>query len=89
MARDPNYFLAYCKLASVHDQIYLNGPDHTPARLALADAALKVASACGRRPAKRILHSRSISTAAYLDFDRARRGAGNGPSDPCLTIPGF
>jgi TolB-like protein len=43
VARDPNYFQAYCKLASVHDQIYLNGPDQTPARLALADAALKAA----------------------------------------------
>jgi TolB-like protein/Tfp pilus assembly protein PilF len=43
VARDPNYFRAYCKLASAHDQIYLNGPDHTPARLALAGAAVKAA----------------------------------------------
>src|SRR5437868_2471428 len=43
VARDPNFFLAYCQLAFVHDLIY-NGDtwfhhretDHTPARLALA-----------------------------------------------------
>lgn len=43
VARDPKYFLAYCRLASVHDQIYLVGPDHTPARRALAETAINSA----------------------------------------------
>ena len=30
---DPNFFIAYCTLASVHDQIYQAGLDHTPTRL--------------------------------------------------------
>ena len=36
VASDPNFFLAYCQLAFVHDLIYQQGTDHTPARLALA-----------------------------------------------------
>ena len=40
---DPNFFIAYCTLASVHDQIYLAGLDHTPARLALARTAIDAA----------------------------------------------
>jgi TolB-like protein/class 3 adenylate cyclase len=44
VARDPSFFQAYCQLASVHDQIYFLGSDHhTPARLALAEAALQAA----------------------------------------------
>src|SRR5437773_271192 len=47
VAHDPNFFLAYCQLAFVHDLIY-NGDtwvhhretDHTPARLALAQSAI-------------------------------------------------
>ena len=40
VARDPNFFLAYCQLAFVHDLIYQQGTDHTPARLALAQSAI-------------------------------------------------
>ena len=36
VARDPNFFLAYCQLAFAHDLIYQDEIDHTPARLALA-----------------------------------------------------
>ncbi len=47
VGRDPNFLLAYCELGFVHDLIY-NGDtwlhqretDHTPARLALAKAAI-------------------------------------------------
>src|SRR5207249_835962 len=35
VTRDPSFFLAYCKLASIHDNLYLFAGDHTPARLAL------------------------------------------------------
>ena len=41
--RDPEFLLAYCQLASVHDYLYFLGHDRTPARLALAEAAVKTA----------------------------------------------
>ena len=40
VARDPNFFLAYCQLAFVHDLVYQQEIDHTPARLALAKSAI-------------------------------------------------
>jgi serine/threonine protein kinase/tetratricopeptide (TPR) repeat protein len=43
VGRDPSFFKAYCLLASVHDQLYFFGHDHTPARLALAEAAIEAA----------------------------------------------
>jgi TolB-like protein/Tfp pilus assembly protein PilF len=43
--RDPSFFDAYCQLAWAHEQLYaVNGSDHTPARLALAEAALQAAT---------------------------------------------
>ena len=43
--RDPSFFDAYCQLARVHVYLYLvGGFDHTPARLALAEAALQAAT---------------------------------------------
>lgn len=43
VAHDPSFFLAYCQLAYSHDQLYFLGIDHTPARLALAEAAIQEA----------------------------------------------
>jgi serine/threonine-protein kinase len=43
VARDPQFFLAYCQLAYTHDNLYFLGLDHTPARLALAEAAIQIA----------------------------------------------
>jgi TolB-like protein/Tfp pilus assembly protein PilF/predicted Ser/Thr protein kinase len=40
VARDPNFFLAYCQLAFMHDLVYQQEIDHTPARLALAKSAI-------------------------------------------------
>src|SRR5438874_10203443 len=40
VARDPNFFLAYCQLAFLHDLIYQQEFDRTPARLALAKLAI-------------------------------------------------
>jgi serine/threonine protein kinase/Flp pilus assembly protein TadD len=39
--RDPAFTLAYYQLAHAHDFIYYGGTDHTPARLALANAAIQ------------------------------------------------
>jgi Tfp pilus assembly protein PilF len=44
VARDPTFFQAYCQLAWTHDYLYFNGFDRTPARLALAEAAIQAAS---------------------------------------------
>jgi len=41
VARDPSFFKAYCLLAATHDRLYFFGYDHTPARLALAEAAIQ------------------------------------------------
>jgi len=42
--RDPSFFNAYCQLAYTHEQLYATrGTDHTPARLALAEAAVQAA----------------------------------------------
>jgi serine/threonine-protein kinase len=43
VARDPSFFEAYCELAVHHDQLYFFGFDHTPARLASAEAAVQEA----------------------------------------------
>ena len=41
---DPSFFDAYCQLAYAQEQLYAGGFDHTPARLALAEAALQAAT---------------------------------------------
>src|SRR5262249_19005884 len=38
---DPSFLQAYCQLAYAHDQLYFLGFDHTPTRLALAEAAIE------------------------------------------------
>ena len=42
--RDPSFFDAYCQLAFAHESLYAGGADHTPARLALAEAAVQAAT---------------------------------------------
>jgi TolB-like protein/Flp pilus assembly protein TadD len=44
VARDPSFFQAYCELANAHDLLYFFRDDHAPARLALAEEAIKTAS---------------------------------------------
>ena len=42
--RDPSFFDAYCQLAYAHETLYAVRGDHTPARLALAEAAVQAAT---------------------------------------------
>jgi tetratricopeptide (TPR) repeat protein len=72
VARDPNFYLAYCRLASAHDQIYL-AADHTPARLSQADAALKAAIRLRPDAGETHLAIAEHLYCGYLDFDRARQ----------------
>lgn len=44
VARDPSFFQAYLLLAWFHQDLYRYGHDHTPARLAMAEAAVQEAS---------------------------------------------
>lgn len=73
VATDPDYFRAYCRLASVHDQIYLTGPDRTPARLALADAAVKNAQRLRPDAGETHLALAEHLYCGSLDHDRARQ----------------
>src|SRR5207244_12952195 len=66
---DPAFALAYYQLAQAHDQFYFGGADHTPARLALADAAIQSLTRCrpnsgaGHLPLAKHLYW------GYLDYD--------------------
>jgi len=44
VARDPSFHAAFCQLVYAHDQLYTAYDDHTPARLAAAEAALQRAT---------------------------------------------
>ena len=43
VTHDPSFFQAYCQLAYTHDLLHSLGFDHTPTRLALAEAAVEKA----------------------------------------------
>jgi len=43
IGHDPSFFEAYCELVHTHGLLYFFGLDHTPARLALAEAAVQAA----------------------------------------------
>jgi len=88
--RDPSFFDAYCQLAYAHEYLYgLTGSDHTPARLALAEAAVQAATRL--RPDAAETH---LARAQYLYYglrdyagalaqlEIARRGL---PNDPRLV----
>ena len=73
LTRDPSFALVYYQLAHAHDQIYLRDFDHTPARLALADAAVQ---SLGRlRPESGEAHLALAKHLywGYRDYDRARQ----------------
>ncbi len=73
VTRDPMFFLGYCELASAHDQIYLGNIDHTPARLALADAAVKAALKLRPDSGETHLALAEHLYCGFLDYDRARQ----------------
>ena len=92
VVRDPSFFRASCQLAFVHDALYFFGHDHTPARLALAEAAIQAAS--GLNPDAGELHlARAWNLYwGYLDYhgalaevEVARRTLPNDPQILLLT----
>jgi TolB-like protein/Flp pilus assembly protein TadD len=72
-ARDPTFFLAFCRLAYVHDQLYFNSLDHTDARLALAKAALDTARELQSDVGEVHLAAAAHYYFGYLDYDHARQ----------------
>jgi TolB-like protein/Tfp pilus assembly protein PilF len=70
--RDPSFFLAYYQLADVHDTIYQQGFDHTPARLALADQAIQSLRRLRPEAGETHLALAKHFYFGYLDYDRAR-----------------
>jgi TolB-like protein/class 3 adenylate cyclase/Tfp pilus assembly protein PilF len=85
IARDPTFFNAYCKLAQAHDQLYLFGHDHTPARLASADQAINAAlrlqpdAAEGHLAQARHLYSKLDYEGARAEIEIARHTKPNDP----------
>jgi TolB-like protein/Tfp pilus assembly protein PilF len=71
VARDPSFFNAYCLLATSHDQLYFLGHDHTPARLALAEAAIEAAFRLRPDAGEAHLARAQNLYRGYLDYDAA------------------
>jgi TolB-like protein/class 3 adenylate cyclase/Flp pilus assembly protein TadD len=71
IARDPSFFKAYCQLAHTHDRLYFLGYDHTPARLALAEAAIQAAFRLRPDAGEAHLARAQNLYRGYLDYDAA------------------
>ena len=71
--RDPTFFLAFCRLAFVHDQLYFNSLDHTQARLEQAQAALTKAKQLQPNVGEVHLAAAAHYYFGYLDYDNARK----------------
>jgi TolB-like protein/Tfp pilus assembly protein PilF len=70
-ARDPSFFQAYCELAEAHDTFFNYGFDHTPARLALSEAAIQTAFRLRPDAGEAHLTNARHLYRGYLDYDRA------------------
>jgi len=71
--RDPTFALAYYQLAHTHDLIYFAGLDHTPARLAMADAAIRAVARLLPDSGEAHLALAKHLYWGYHDYDRARK----------------
>jgi serine/threonine protein kinase/Tfp pilus assembly protein PilF len=71
IARDPSFFKAYCLLAYTHDLLYFLGHDHTPARLALAEAAIEAAFRLHPDAGEAHLARAQNLYQGYLDYNAA------------------
>ncbi|MGA7275601.1 MAG: FlgO family outer membrane protein [Candidatus Udaeobacter sp.] len=71
VAQDPSFFQAYCQLAHTHDRIYFLGYDHTPARLALAEAAIETAFRLRPDAGEAQLARAQNLYRGYLEYDAA------------------
>ena len=72
ITRDPDFYLAYCELSAAHDYLYFFGLDHTPARLAAADAALTAVVRLQPEAGETHLARANFLYRCHLDYDHAR-----------------
>ncbi len=72
IARDPDFYLAYCQLSAAHDYLYFFGLDRSPARLAAADAALKAVVRLRPDAGETHLARANFFYRCYLDYNHAR-----------------
>lgn len=76
IARDPDFYLAYCQLSAAHDYLYFFGLDHTPNRLARADAALKAVVRLRPDAGETHFARANFFYRCYLDYHHARTELG-------------
>jgi len=93
-SRDPSFALAYYELAHAHDQLYWQQYDHTPQRLALADAAIQTLRRLQPDSGEAHLALAKHLYWGYLDYDRARQELAAAeralPNDSdCLLLLGY
>jgi len=69
--RDASFFDAYCQLAYAHDMLYFTGYDHSPARLALAEAAVHTAFRLRPEAGEAHLARARNLYYGYLEYDGA------------------
>jgi TolB-like protein/Tfp pilus assembly protein PilF len=72
IARDPDFYLAYCQLSAAHDYLYFFGLDHSPGRLTSADAALKAVVRLRPDAGDTHLARANFFYRCYLDYNHAR-----------------
>ena len=71
IARDPNFFLAYCLVAEVQSRMYWNF-DHNPVRRDLAERAVKAALLLRPEAGEAHLAQAQYLARCNLDYDNAR-----------------
>jgi serine/threonine protein kinase/Tfp pilus assembly protein PilF len=71
VAKDPNFVIAYCDLAGVHDFAYFSGVDHTPARLGLAEKAVQNALRLRPDGGEAHLAQAQHLYQGYLEYEKA------------------
>ena len=76
VARDPNFLLAYCRLAYAHDFLYIANLDRTPAHCAAANTAVQAALRLQLNSGEAHLALAWHLFSCYLDYDHAREELG-------------
>ena len=72
VARDPDFYLAYCQLSAAHDYMYFFGLDHTETRLRAADTVLQAVLRLRPDAAETHLARANFFYRCYLDYNAAR-----------------
>jgi len=90
VARDPNFLLAYYQLARAHSEVYFFSIDHTLARRAMVEEAIRNAERLRPDAGETHLARALYFYRCYLDYDRARTevqvAAGSLPNNPEIYL---